>query len=65
MELTRGGIPLYYQIAQIFRSQIHSQEYKPNDMLPTEEEMVRTLGVRNVLRSWCATSRFSPIVTAC
>lgn len=45
MELTRGAIPLYYQITQILRSQIYSQEYKPKDLLPTEEEMVRTLGV--------------------
>ena len=45
MRLTRGAIPLYYQIAQILRSQILSQEYKPEDILPTEEEMVRTLGV--------------------
>lgn len=45
MKLTRGPIPLYYQIAQILRSQIQAQEYKPKDMLPTEDDMVRTLGV--------------------
>lgn len=45
MKLQRGAIPLYYQIAQILRSQIRSQEYKPNDLLPTEEELVRTFGV--------------------
>ncbi len=45
MKLQRGAIPLYYQIAQILRSQILSQEYKPKDTLPTEEELVRTLGV--------------------
>jgi GntR family transcriptional regulator len=45
MKLIRGAIPLYYQIAQILRSQIHSQEYKPKDMLPTEDEMIRTFGV--------------------
>ncbi len=45
LKLARGGIPLYYQIAQILRSQIHSQEYKPDDLLPTEEELVRSFGV--------------------
>lgn len=45
MKLQRGAIPLYYQIAQILRSQIRSQEYKPSDLLPTEEELVRTFGV--------------------
>jgi len=45
MRLQRGPIPLYYQIAQVLRSQIRSREYKPKDMLPTEEEMVRTIGV--------------------
>lgn len=45
MRLTRGVIPLYFQIAQILRSQIHSQEYKPKDMLPTEDELMRTMGV--------------------
>jgi len=45
MKLQRGPIALYYQIAQILRSQIHSQEYKANDMLPTEDEMMRTFGV--------------------
>jgi GntR family transcriptional regulator len=43
--LERGPIPLYYQIARILRSQILSQEYKPEDLLPTEEELVRTYGV--------------------
>lgn len=45
MKLTRGAIPLYYQITQILRSQIHSQEYKPEDVLPTEEELLRNFGV--------------------
>jgi GntR family transcriptional regulator len=45
VSLTRGAIPLYYQIAQILRSQINSQEYKPKDMLPTEDELIQTFGV--------------------
>lgn len=45
MDLQRGVIPLYYQIAQTLRSQIQSQEYKARDMLPTEEEMIRTFRV--------------------
>lgn len=45
VNLTRGAIPLYYQIAQVLRSQIHSHEYRPKDSIPTEEDMVRTLGV--------------------
>lgn len=45
MNLQRGAIPLYYQIAQLLRSQIHSQEYKARDMLPTEDEMMRTFRV--------------------
>jgi GntR family transcriptional regulator len=45
MALERGPIPLYYQIARILRSQIQSQEYKPNDLLPTEEKLVRLYGV--------------------
>lgn len=45
MKLTRGPIPLYYQLAQILRSQIHAQEYKPKDALPTEEELIRTFAI--------------------
>jgi GntR family transcriptional regulator len=45
MVVERGPIPLYYQIARILRSQIHSQEYRPNDLLPTEEQLTRTYGV--------------------
>ncbi len=48
IKLTRGPIPLYYQIAQILRSQIRSQEYKPNDILPTENEMIRSFMVSRI-----------------
>lgn len=48
VKLTRGPIPLYYQIAQILRSQIRSQEYKPNDILPTENEMIQSFMVSRV-----------------
>jgi GntR family transcriptional regulator len=48
VKLTRGPIPLYYQIAQILRSQIRSQEYKPNDVLPTENEMIQSFMVSRV-----------------
>ncbi len=45
MKLTRGPIPLYYQLAQILRSQINALEYKPKDMLPTEDELIRLFGI--------------------
>lgn len=45
MRLTRGAIPLYFQIAQILGSQIHAREYKPGDRLPTEDELMRELEV--------------------
>lgn len=45
MQVERGPIPLYYQIAQILRSEIRSQEYKPHDLLPTEDQLVRRYGV--------------------
>lgn len=45
MPLERGPIPLYYQIARILRSQIHSGEYRPNDLLPTEEQLTETYQV--------------------
>lgn len=45
MKLARGAIPLYYQIAQILRSQIDAREFKPNEMLQTEDEMIRAFQV--------------------
>jgi GntR family transcriptional regulator len=45
MKLIRGPLPLYHQLAQILRSQINAQEYKPKDMLPTEDELIRTFGI--------------------
>jgi GntR family transcriptional regulator len=43
--LDRGPVPLYYQIAWSLRSQIHGRDYRPHDRLPTEDELVRALGV--------------------
>lgn len=45
MKLQRSPIPLYHQIARILRSQLRSQEYRLNDRLPTEDELIREYGV--------------------
>jgi GntR family transcriptional regulator len=45
MKLQRSPVPLYHQIARILRSQLRSQEYKLNDRLPTEDELIREYGV--------------------
>jgi len=46
--LERGVVPLYAQLARILRTQINSGEYKPDDALPTEEELSRAFGVSRI-----------------
>lgn len=48
LTVVRGLSPLYRQIAQILRSQIHAKEYKAGDLLPTEEEMTRIFSVSRI-----------------
>lgn len=43
--LTKGGVPLIYQLSEIFRSKIASGELQPNDPFPTEEQIVAAYGV--------------------
>lgn len=43
--LIKGGVPLIYQLSEIFRSKIASGELQPNDPFPTEEQIVETYGV--------------------
>ncbi len=45
MKLTRGGVPLYLQLAQIVRGQIQAGEYAPDKSLPTEDEFIELTGV--------------------
>ncbi len=47
-QLERGGVPLYLQLIQILRTQIRSGEYKPGDLLPTEEALGRAFGVSRI-----------------
>jgi len=39
------GVPLFYRISSIIRSQIHDGEYGPGDRIPTESELVDLYGV--------------------
>ena len=48
IKLERGGAPLYARLSQILRSRITSGEFKPKDMLPTEDEISRTYGVSRI-----------------
>ena len=49
MELSRNTFePLYYQIRENLREKIHSQEYAPGSMIPTEAELCRLYGVSRV-----------------
>jgi GntR family transcriptional regulator len=43
-----GALPLYAQLARILRTQITSGEYKPDDMLPTEEQLSKAFGVSRI-----------------
>lgn len=38
-------VPIYLQIAQVIRGQIINEEYKVDDKIPTEEELVKRYGV--------------------
>lgn len=46
--LDRGDVPLYAQLSRILRTQIASGEYKPGDVLPTEEALSRVFGVSRI-----------------
>ena len=48
IRVERGGVPLYARLSQILRSRITSGEYKPKDMLPTEDEISRAYGVSRI-----------------
>jgi GntR family transcriptional regulator len=43
--LEKHGVPLYLQLAGIFRTQIASGEFKPGDSLPPEGRVAKDLGV--------------------
>lgn len=38
-------IPLYYQLKSIILSEIEDGHYQPNDLIPTEEELIHLFGV--------------------
>lgn len=49
MELSRNTFePLYYQIRENLREKIHSHEYAPGSMIPTEAELCQLYGVSRV-----------------
>lgn len=43
--LIKSGVPLVYQLSEIFRRKILEGELKPNDPFPTEEQISSTYGV--------------------
>lgn len=43
--LTKGGIPLVYQLSEIFRTKIAEGDLKANDPFPTEEQISETYSV--------------------
>lgn len=45
MKLTRGHIPLYYQLQQILREKISSDNISPKEALPTENELCKEYDV--------------------
>jgi GntR family transcriptional regulator len=61
MRVIRGVVPLYRQIAQILRSQIHAKEYKAGQLLPTEDEMIRIFGVSRIT----VRQALQPLITEC
>lgn len=48
VEFKDHSIPLYYQVENILREKINSGEYKPGDLFPTEDELMRYYGVSRV-----------------
>lgn len=49
--LKDNNIPLYHQLAAIFRSQIRSKQFFPGEKFPTERDLMNTFGVsRNTVR---------------
>ena len=46
-----SAIPLYYQLKEQIKTDILKGQYKPNDRLPTEEELCKQLSIsRPVVR---------------
>ncbi|MCZ7664514.1 MAG: GntR family transcriptional regulator [Thermoleophilia bacterium] len=43
-----GGIPLYYQIASLLRTQIENGDFGPGDRIPTENELTEIYSVSRV-----------------
>ncbi|MBP1848134.1 GntR family transcriptional regulator [Rhizobium petrolearium] len=43
--LVKSGVPLVYQLSEIFRLKIANGELQPNDPFPTEEQISKTYGV--------------------
>ena len=43
--LVKSGVPLVYQLSEIFRMKIATDELKANDPFPTEEQISNTYGV--------------------
>jgi len=43
--LVKSGVPLVYQLSELFRSKIVTGELKPNDAFPTEEQISTDYGV--------------------
>jgi GntR family transcriptional regulator len=43
--LVKSGVPLVYQLSEIFRSKIITGELRPNDAFPTEEQISAQYGV--------------------
>ena len=47
-KLSVGPIPLYHQLEQDFCARIASTEFKPGDVLPTEEQIGQSYGVSRI-----------------
>ncbi len=45
MQLQPGPVPRYHQLTEILRKRIESEEFKPGDQFPTEEQLCREYGV--------------------
>lgn len=43
-----GVVPLYYQLATVLREKILARQYKPEEQLPTEAELVEDYGVSRI-----------------
>jgi GntR family transcriptional regulator len=48
MKLQQGPVPLYHQLAQDLREQIHKKKLKNGDALPTEEQLCKDYSVSRI-----------------